>query len=80
MTKTCDFKMIRKSGGVMCEGEELLGERGRGIASRVTGVMSGQPLLHLAVTTRLKLLWTFDKCLKIAPSWYFMMLIKCLRY
>lgn len=47
---------------------------------RVTGVMSGQPLLHLAITTRLKLLWTFDKCWEIAQSWYFMMLIKCLRY
>lgn len=64
----------------MCEREPQLGVKERGIALRVTGVMSGQPLLHLAVTTRLKLLWTFDKCLKIAPSWYFMMLIKCLRY
>lgn len=55
-------------------------ERGRGVEPRVTGVMSGQPLLHLAITTRLKLLWTFDKCCEIAASWYFMMLIKCLRY
>lgn len=52
----------------MCERELKMGVKGRGVASRVTGVMSGQPLLHLAVTTRLKLLWTFDKCLKIAPS------------
>lgn len=50
------------------------------VRARVTGVMSGQPLLHLAITTRLKLLWTFDKCWKIVQSWYFMMLIKCLRY
>lgn len=64
----------------MCERELQLGGKERAISSRVTGVMSGQPLLHLAVTTRLKLLWTFDKCLEIAPSWYFMMLIKCLRY
>lgn len=54
-------------------------EREGGTRARVTGVMSGQPLLHLAITTRLKLLWTFDKCWEIAASWYFMMLIKCLR-
>lgn len=59
--------MIKKSGDVMCEREMRQGVKEIAV-SKVTGVMSGQALLHLAVTTRLKLLWTFDKCWKIATS------------
>lgn len=62
----------------MSERDGCAGVSGR--AAQGHGVTSGQPLLHLAITTRLKLLWTFDKCWEIAASRYFMMLIKCLRW
>ncbi|GBP52634.1 hypothetical protein EVAR_103069_1 [Eumeta japonica] len=68
----------------------VTGERGRDARAKrpaasdrerdrqgVTGVMSGQPLLHLAITTRLKLLWTAGESRAAAASRYFKMLIKC---